>query len=294
MNGDNPPALGWIRFGTSSFSEKDWVGPFYPENTEPAQFLSYYSRQFDTVEIDASYYGVPAVKSVEAWKAKTPKDFVISAKFPRSIVHAGKDAAPDPNAVLNPDTTYSERDKFLEVMSRLKERLGVLVLQFPYFRPEMFPAPEAFFAKLDKFLTDLPKGFRYGVEVRNRGWFNRNLADLCRRHQVALVLVDQTWMPMPDEVKRFDWVTADFTYVRLLGDRKRIEELTKTWDREIIDQTPKLERWADVLVGLQRRPVNAYVYVNNHYAGHAPATARKLQQLFIARGGILLGRTPNA
>jgi len=78
----------------------------------------------------------------------------------------------------------------------------------------------------------------------------------------------------------FDPVTTDFSYIRLLGNRKEIEEITHTWEKEVIDRSDLLNRWADVLKRLAERDVETYVFANNHYAGHAPETARKLREMF--------------
>ncbi len=257
------------------------MGPFYPEGTPPRDFLDLYARRYDTVEIDSTYYAVPAARTVEGWAQKTPAGFLIAAKFPRSIVHGGEGARPDPAAVLDPDLTYPVRDRFLEVMARLGPRLGPLVIQFPYFNRGVFPAAGPFLERLDRFLGDLPEGPRYAVEIRNRAWLTPGFADLCRRHRAALVLVDQAWMPHADEVEsRFDPVTGDFAYVRLLGDRKEIEALTTTWEKEVIDRTERLRRWGRFLARMLAREVPTVVYVNNHYAGHAPATLERLRTLF--------------
>lgn len=269
-----------LRFGTSSFSHEDWVGPFYPPGTRPADFLRHYARAFDTVEVDATYYAVPAARVVSGWVEKTPPGFVVSAKFPRTIVHGGERATPDPAKVLLPDATYAERDLFLATMALLGDRLGPLVLQFPFFNRQVFPAAEPFLERLDRFLRDLPPG-AYGVEVRNPEWVGAPLREVLARHGAAMVLVDQGWMPHGDEVAaRLDPVTADFAYVRLLGDREGIEAITKTWDREVIDRTDRLRRWAVFLARLQASGVRTYVYVNNHYAGHAPTTTRRLRAMF--------------
>lgn len=270
-----------VRFGCSSFSSDDWVGPFYPAGTRPADYLRHYSTQFDTVEIDATYYAIPRASVVDGWFDKTPECFLIAAKFPRSMVHAGRGAVPDGSKVLVPEETYHERDEFLKVMSRLGERLGPLVLQFPYFSKKVFQSENQFIDRLDTFLGDLPGEFDYAVEVRNRQWFTPELAYLLRSHKVAMVLVDQAWMPHADEVlDRFDPVTGSFSYIRLLGDRKEIEAITDTWGEEVIDRRERLRRWATVLNRMVERQVPTLVYVNNHYAGHAPATVRRLREYY--------------
>lgn len=279
-----PRAEAPVRFGTSSFSWPDWVGPFYPLGTQPSAFLTKYARHFDTVEIDSTWYAIPNARVVDGWAAKTPPDFLISARFPRDIVHGGRGAKPDGRVVLVPDVTYEARDLFLEVMQRLGPRLGPLVLQFPYFNRSAFPSAGPFLERLDCFLADLPRdGFHYAVEVRNRAWMKSALRDVLAKHAVSLVLTDQAWMPHGDEVEKlFDPVTAEPAYVRLLGDRQAIEQITTTWDREVIDNGPRLMRWVSLLVRMMDRGVQTLVYANNHFAGHGPATIRRLKAMFEA------------
>ncbi len=272
---------GPIRLGTSSFSSADWVGPYYPEGTPPAEFLRLYALEFDTVEVDSTYYAIPSARTVDGWCAKTPADFLLAAKFPRSIVHGGDAASPDPAKVLVPAATAGDRDTFLTVMSRLGPKLGTLVLQFPYFNKKAFAGAEPFLDRLDAFLEALPKkGFSFAVEIRNRDWYRKAFRDVCAKHHAGVVLVDQAWMPHGDEITgEFDPVTSDSLYVRLLGDRDGIEKLTKTWDKVVVDQSARMTRWAKLLAGLALKGVRSFVYVNNHYAGHAPSTVRALREM---------------
>ncbi|MBN1212772.1 MAG: DUF72 domain-containing protein [candidate division Zixibacteria bacterium] len=271
-----------IRIGTSSFSETDWVGPFYPPGARPGDFLPLYARKFSTVEIDATYYAIPSKSTVDSWVRKTLDNFLIAAKFPRSIVHGGEGPRPDPEIVLVPEATYAQRDIFLDIISRLGSRLGPLLIQFPYFSRTAFKTATEFFARLDKFLSDLPEDFRYAVEIRNRNWLTEEYVALLKKHKVALTLVDQAWMPHGDEIEpRFDPVTTDFVYIRLLGDRKEIEAITQSWDKEVIDRQDRLERWARLALRIQERRIKSLIYVNNHFAGHAPTTARRLEKMII-------------
>jgi uncharacterized protein YecE (DUF72 family) len=243
--------------------------------------LSFYAKKFNTVEVDSTYYALPKQSTVDRWKDVTPDGFLVAAKFPRSIVHAGSGRKPDARELLQPDTTYPLRDRFLETMRRLGDRLGPLLLQFPYFAKTQFPGPRLFVERLDRFLEDLPTDFRYAVEIRNRAWLKPEFAELCRRHNVSLTLVDHAWMPHADELaETLDPVTSDFVYIRLLGNRKEIEAITRTWEREVIDRADRLERWARVLSGFAARGIPTLVYVNNHYAGHAPTTLRRLREMY--------------
>jgi len=90
-------------------------------------------------------------------------------------------------------------------------------------------------------------------------------------------------VPRPWELKeKFDLVTADFTYVRWLGDRKGIEAETKTWDKIIVDRRGDLKRWAEVLkdLVLNKKLRKAFLFANNHYAGHGPATVKQFLDLW--------------
>ena len=90
-------------------------------------------------------------------------------------------------------------------------------------------------------------------------------------------------MPNPAELK-FDPITADWTYIRWLGDRKTIEEQTTTWDRVVVDRAAELTSWVDFCYQTRKRGVIVFAYANNHFAGHAPATIKQFQQLWQAKG----------
>ena len=162
-------------------------------------------------------------------------------------------------------------------MRELGEKRGPLVLQLPYFDRFAFRGAGEFLARLEPFLDALPKDFRYGVEVRNKGWIGEPLLAALRARNVALVFVDLAYMPHPaDLAGRLDLVTADFAYARLIGDRQAVEAITKTFDRIVIDQGERLERWAGLLGGILPRVRETYAYANNHYAGFGPGTIRDL------------------
>lgn len=273
------PRLARLRFGTSSWSEKSWVGPFYPPGTRPADYLRHYATQFDTVEADVTWYRIPDARLVDGWAAKLPEGFRLAAKFPRTIVHGGEGPRPDPERVLNleVEAVRKDLDDFTTAMARLGARCGPLVLQLPFFNSSVFRGPGPFFDRLDTFLSRLPQGFRIAVEVRNKAWLGPALCDLLRRHQAALVLVDIAYMPHPAWLaERFDVVTSDFTYCRLIGDRKAIDAMTDSFDRVVVDHSARLDRWSRLIRALQPRVRDLFVYANNHYAGHGPATIRDL------------------
>lgn len=273
-----------VYLGTSSWSEKSWDGVFYPEGTKALDQLPYYSTQFNAVEADVTYYRIPSKAMVRGWFDRTPTEFKIAAKFPRTIVHGGEAATPDATKLLLPDVVGATVEKFLEAMAELGSKCGPLVLQFPYFNRAAFSSAAPFLDRLDAFLESLPRTFRYAVEIRNGPWLRKETFEVCRRHKVAVVMVDLGYLPHPDELGNLtDLITSDFAYARLIGDRKAMDALTTKFDKIVMDQSPRLDRWAHLLTDVITQVAEVHVYANNHYAGHAPATVRDLAGRIAAR-----------
>jgi uncharacterized protein YecE (DUF72 family) len=261
-----------IRIGTSAFTAAGWVGSFYPNGMQPRDFLSYYATQFDTVELDNTFYRTPSISTVEGWNLKTPPGFLFAAKIPQVITH--EKVLVDCEDDLN---------HFLKTMDALGDKLGPLLFQFGYFNKSAFKSQAEFLSRLKPFLKKLPKEFAFAVEIRNKNWMDARYADVLREHGVAMALIDQSWVPCPWEMKeKFEMITADFTYVRWLGDRKGIEEQTKTWDKIIVDRKSDLREWVDVLkeLVLNKKLRKLFAFANNHYAGHGPATVKMFRDLW--------------
>ncbi len=264
------PQIPNLRLGTSSWSSEDWVGRFYPPGTPPANFLSEYAKHFDTVEVDSTFYRTPSAAMVKNWRERTPVAFVFAAKFPQAITH---------EKVLQ--DCSAELKAFLGVMDLLGEKLGPLLLQFPYFNRKAFARPEDFLARLAPFLAQLPSGYSFVIEIRNKAWITERLLDLMRKNNVALALIDHPWMtPIDQMLAKLDVVTTQFAYIRWLGDRKGIEEKTHQWDRILIDREREMEMWIPTIEKLLKQRVRVYAYFNNHYAGYAPGSAALFYEIW--------------
>jgi uncharacterized protein YecE (DUF72 family) len=248
-----------ILLGTSAFTASGWEGSFYPKGMRSRDFLSYYASQFQTVEIDSTFYGTPSASTVTGWNQKTPPDFTFAVKVPQVITHEKVLVGCEP-----------EFDEFIERMSLLGDKLGPMLLQFPKFDKWTLKSPDEFRARLHSFfkrVSDLK--CRYVVEIRNKNWLDASFVDLLREHNVALALTDTSFMPRPWEMKGdLDLLTADFVYVRWLGDRKGIEALTTTWEKVIVDRTAELKDWTQVLWKMinNSKIRKIFAYANNHYA----------------------------
>ena len=247
-----PVASCTLRLGTQGWSYADWVGSFYPAQARPADYLRLYASVFDTVEIDSTFYGSPRPSTVRSWADSTPAGFQFAAKVPQRITHE-----------LGLRDADAELAQFLLALEELGDKLGPLLIQMP---PQFHRDAETWQA-VRAFLTALPAGYQWAMEFRHRSWLTSDLLDFLRDHGVAWTCIDLVYMP------RLVESTADFAYVRWLGDRRTIER----YDRLQIDRDQATEEWADSLRSLSRHVARIYGYYNNHYAGHSPASVNQLR-----------------
>jgi uncharacterized protein YecE (DUF72 family) len=253
-----------IRIGTQGWNYDAWVGPFYPTGTRAADFLTVYARAFSTVEVDSTFYAIPPAKTLRAWAERTPPGFKFALKMPQEITHERR---------LRPvDDTL---ELFFERARELEDRLGAVLVQLgPDFGPAELPA-------LAKFLPRLPTDVRVAVEFRQRGWITDGVLALLAEHDVALALTDGRWIPRRQMLALAERPTASFGYVRWMGPDRDIVD----YSRIQVDRSRELEAWAQALATLAAHvTAGIYGYVNNHFAGHSPSSARDLQRL--------LGQTP--
>src|SRR5580698_3916176 len=164
-----------IRVGTSAFTAAGWEGAFYPAGMQPRDFLTYYATKFNTVEVDSTFYRTPARSTVTGWASKTPPGFVFSLKIPQSITH---------EKCL--EDCGEEFKTFVDTAEVLgKDKLGPMLLQFPYFNRTKFKSGAEFLARLRPFLKKLPKDHQFALEIRNKNWLDDNFTQLLRECRVA-------------------------------------------------------------------------------------------------------------
>lgn len=219
-----------------------WKGNFYPENLVSKEFLSFYATQFNTVEVDSTFYRIPREQSVIDWKQQTPSGFLFSLKFPKIITH-----------VKMLKNCREEIRVFLDRVSLLQEKLGPLLLQFPsVFRNEHVLI-------LRDFLDTLPKEHRYVVEIRNRNLLSDSFYSILRDYNVVLAWVDSPFMPLINEV------TADFIYIRWEGDRR---SASGTLGKTEIDRTAQIKLWADRIKRFLDNQTEVFGYFSKYYSGY--------------------------
>ena len=253
--GDAP--LAPVRLGTQGWNYPAWVGSFYPTGTRPADFLRTFARAFDVVEIDSTFYAIPPSSTVRGWAQRVPDGFVFTCKLPQAITHERRFVGCDELLVA-----------FTERMRELGDKLGPILIQCA---PDFLPQQGRPFAE---FLALLPPDLRFAVEFRHPSWIRRRALDLLRAHRVALALSDGKWIPREWLLRLGEQPTADFAYLRWMGPDRRITDYSHLQ----VDRRAELEAWAGLIPVLQGQVREVYGFVNNHFAGHAPASVRMLQE----------------
>jgi len=177
--------------GTSGWSYPAWKGSFYPEGLPPARMLPVYAERLPTVEVNATFYRMPAGKTLAGWREQVPEAFRFALKGPQRVTHRSRlrDVA-DPVAY------------FLRVAAELGPKLGPVLWQLP-------PSMKKDLPRLEAFLGLLPRGGRWAFEFRHPTWFDDGVLDLLRGHGAALCLADT------EEGETPLVATARFGYLRL-------------------------------------------------------------------------------
>jgi len=207
-----------LRVGCVGYSYDFWVGPFYPRHTLQSDFLHLYGKVFDLVEIDSTFYHIPAPEVAHGWRGTVPPNFLFAAKFPRVVTH--EQALGGPKGPI---------DAFLRAIEELRPKIGPLLLQLP-------PAFEVRggMERLLGFLDSLPTDQRYAVEFRHDSWMQARIFEELRRRDVAMVWNETQYLDTMPEV------TTDFLYLRFIGDRS-LDRLGTVQ----IDRTKEMERWVE-------------------------------------------------
>lgn len=229
--------------GTSGWMYNHWKGPFYPEKYPNKNMLKYYSEHFQTVEINSSFYGLPSKNTVKNWLDQTSENFTFAIKANRFITH---------RKYLKEGQETTK--KFFDVIKLFKEKLGVILFQLP-------PNWHCNYVRLKEFVEVLPKKYLYTFEIRHPSWYNPDVFNLFKQHNIALCIHDFTDDLCVEEI------TANFIYLRFHGPvslyygKYSYEQLSK-W-------TIKISKWL-------KENIPVFAYFNNDAHGWAVENAFEL------------------
>jgi len=235
-----------IHIGTSGWHYGHWKGPLYPENIPSNQYLSHYTANFSTVEINNTFYKMPQEKTLRDWKKTASGDFIFSVKASRYITHMKK--LKDPHKPVA---------NFLEKVSILEKSLGPILFQLP---PNWGVNPD----RLKSFLDTLPDGYRYAIEFRDPSWFDERVYNLLMERGAAFCIYDFDRRESPREI------TADFIYIRLHGSDGPYRGKYSV---------QALAGWAGALSAWVKDVSEIFVYFDNDESGFAPKDALLLKSM---------------
>ena len=235
-----------IHVGCSGWVYKHWRGSFYPEGLPQKRWFERYSEEFDTVEINASFYRLPLASTFDGWREKAPEGFRYAVKVNRFITHMKK--------LFDCEEAV---DRFIELVRPLGEKLGPLLYQLP-------PSLHKNLERLDAFLARLPRDIEQVVEFRHRSWYAEEVLALLDRHGVGFVVHDLRGLISPK------WASGRTAYVRFHGTSGR-------YHGRYSDEA--LLGWTDWLVEQARTGKSCWCYFNNDVHGHAIEDARTLKSM---------------
>ena len=241
--------------GTSGFDYKDWRGSFYPRFIKSGDRLAFYAEHFATVELNVTFYRMPAATAFRGWRDAVPEGFVFAVKASRYLTHIRR--------LVDPQQPV---EFLMERASELGDRLGPILLQLP-------PSLEIDLERLERTLEAFGREVRVAVEPRHKSWFVPELCEVLRRHNAAFVLADRRGPITPL------WSTSGWTYLRM--------HQGSATPRPCYGDAA-LRSWVDRLGALpDGAGSSGYVYFNNDHRACAVRNAAEFEEL-------LLGRVPGS
>ncbi len=236
-----------IYIGTSGFYYKHWIGRFYPEKMIASKWLEYYSKVFNTVELNTTFYHLPRAKTLEGWIKRTPVDFVFSVKVYRIITH-----------IKRLHDVRSDFYGFMKVIKpfRVYNRIGCILHQFP---PELNYDTSL----LKDYISLLPKGYRHVFEFRNPEFFNDTIFLILSENGIGLCISHMYGLETPPVA------TADFVYFRFHGPVERYRS---------IYTDEQIEKFSRLIWGFLLEDKTIFAYFNNDFNAYAVENAIGLKK----------------
>ena len=236
-----------IRIGTSGYHYKHWVGRYYPAGMKPNEMLQHYLKDFDTVELNNTFYQLPNESTFDGWRKNTPADFLYAVKGSRFITHMIKLKDAERGLV-----------NFMPRAERLRGKLGPILWQLP-------PGWKVNLERLEEFLSLLPPEHRYTFELRNETWMTDAVLELLKKYNAAFCIYELAGYHSPIEL------TADWTYVRLHG--------PTSFKYQGSYSDAQMEEWAERIRTWSKKLKAIYVYFDNDDSAYAVYNALTLKRM---------------
>jgi uncharacterized protein YecE (DUF72 family) len=239
-----------LYLGTSGFTYRDWRGAFYPKGVKREEYLAFYSKHYNAVEVNSTFYRPFPEHIYERWRDQTPPEFRFVLKAPRTITH-------DKGLI---DVAADIRE-FVGSAAPLGEKLAAVLWQLP-------PSARAGDLRIPfaRFVLDLPPSVKHIVEFRHASWFNDDMYDVLNEFNIGLVINDSPRFPQRDVV------TGGLMYVRFHGPGKLYDSLYND---------EQLQTWA-ARISPRLSSHDVYLFFNNTFAGQALGNANTLRDLLRA------------
>lgn len=233
------------RIGCSGFHYKDWKNIFYPEKLPQSKWFDYYCTQFNTLELNVTFYRFPQLQFLKAWYDKSPEHFSFSVKAPRLITHYKK--FKDCKRLLN--DFYTTTDKGLH------DKLGCVLFQLP-------SQIEYSEDKLELIVSSLHSDFKNVIEFRHKSWWSKKVYDYLKEKQICFCIMDHPRLP------KTVVLNTSFAYVRMHGNPKLYYSF---YDNKTLKSV-----YHKIAV---KKKIEAYIYFNNTATIAAIENARYIQDL---------------
>jgi len=278
-----------IRIGTCSWKYDSWKGLVYSENVGK-NYLPQYSNHFDTVEIDQWFWSLfgenkivlPNPNVVKSYAEAVPEEFKFTIKIPNSIslTHFYQK---DKSKPLQPNPYFLSIElfeNFLNILKPMQSKIGMLMIQFEYLNKQKMKSQSEFQQIFDEFIKYVDKQIPIAIEIRNPYYLNKNYFDFLNSNNLSPVLLQGYYMnPIFDTYqKHFSQINKPVV-IRLHGpDRSEIEKKSKgIWNEILEPKDDEISRITKIVNDLDKKFLDVYVNVNNHYEGSAPRTIQKIK-----------------
>jgi uncharacterized protein YecE (DUF72 family) len=252
-----------ILLGTSGFSYKDWVGVYYPANLQQREWLSFYSREFNTCEINSTYYALPSPSTLEAMAAKTGRQFSFSVKANQEMTHRREDS----------DQICRAFRQSIEPVIKA-EKLGCILAQFPY----SFSFNKYNLAYLEELRNNLA-GLPLVVEFRNASWLKVETFQWLRAHDTGFCCVDEP--RLPNLIPPIAEATSKIGYIRFHGrNSEKWWQPEQAYQRYDYTYNPEeLREWLPKIKKIAGSTETTFIFANNHWKGQSIDTIRQLGKM---------------